>query len=765
MTDKAKGWVTSYFSARKSVSWDEFIVDVTGRFRDESGSNIVELFNKLHQIDDLEAYVDEFENLRSVMLQSNHVLPEVYILNSFIGGLKPTIKPFVKAFKPVSITDAIEYARLQEESLQVNRNYKTPYQSKPMLANIKLPLLPTPNVVTKGVTSNLGIQHNSSRNNKYIPADIRAEKIAKGLWYFSDQKYERGHKCKFKEPQLFTVEVPGDEVDKCDEWCDVDEGCGENELSGVKEAVISVNALAGNQNFQTMRVKGFVKGKMVHILIDTGSTHNFLDEGLAKEIGVDIEEIPSQMITVADGNQMAYDKICKKFEWGMSDIDFCTEVMLIGLGSCDMGLGIQWLSTLGLVYWDFKKLRMDFVINDNSITLKGVPAKKLKVSENGPTQKMLKNAAQLCFLQLVHTQKDFEHKISAIQENVEFLELTELKSKFEEVFKEPTELPPSRGIMDHQNPLIDGASPVNIRPYRYPLKQKDVIEQLVQEMLDRGIIQDSTSPFASPVVLVGKKDGTWRLCIDYRELNKRTVKDKFPIPIIEELMDELAGSTIFSKLDLRAGYHQMRLHQDDVFKTAFKTHIGHYEFLVMPFRLTNAPASFQRWMNSVFKPLLRKSVLVFFDDILVYSKNLADHWVHLEEVFQLMISNQLYAKESKCSFAVYKIEYLGHFISVEGITTDSRKVQAVANWPVPKSLKQLRSFLGLSGYYRKFVKSYAILCKPLTDLLKKGAFSWNDQVQHAFEVVKQALMTAPVLALPNFSKIFIIETDASQRGI
>lgn len=159
-----------------------------------------------------------------------------------------------------------------------------------------------------------------------------------------------------------------------------------------------------------------------------------------------------------------------------------------------------------------------------------------------------------------------------------------------------------RGVFDHRIPLLPNATPVNIRPYTYPLKQRDVIEQLIQEMLDRGIIQNSTSPFASPVVLVGKKDDTWRLCVDYRELNKKTVKDKFPIPVVEELIDELAGAQVSSKLDIRAAYHQLRVHPKDVFKTAFKTHRGHYEFLVMPFGLTNAPALFQNWMNEVFKP-------------------------------------------------------------------------------------------------------------------------------------------------------------------
>lgn len=209
-------------------------------------------------------------------------------------------------------------------------------------------------------------------------------------------------------------------------------------------------------------------------------------------------------------------------------------------------------------------------------------------------------------------------------------ELLTLLAKYKSLFEVPTTLPPSRPLFNHIIPLLSGAQPVNIRPYRYPLKQKDVIETVVQEMLTQGIIQNSSSPFASPVVLVGKKDGSWRLCVDYRELNRRTVKDKFPIPVVEELINELGGAVVFTKLDLRAGYHQLRMHLADVHKTAFKTHSDHYEFLVMPFGLTNAPASFQSWMNYVFRPLLRKCVLVFFDDILIYSLSMSLHWQHLD---------------------------------------------------------------------------------------------------------------------------------------
>ncbi|KAL0562073.1 hypothetical protein IC582_002523 [Cucumis melo] len=326
-------------------------------------------------------------------------------------------------------------------------------------------------------------------------------------------------------------------------------------------------------------------------------------------------------------------------------------------------------------------------------------------------------------------------------------------------------LPPHREV-EFAIELEPGTVPISRAPYRMaPAELKELKVQL-QELLDKGFIRPSVSPWGAPVLFVKKKDGSMRLCIDYRELNKVTVKNRYPLPRIDDLFDQLQGATVFSKIDLRSGYHQLRIKDEDIPKTAFRSRYGHYEFIVMSFGLTNAPAVFMDLMNRVFREFLDTFVIVFIDDILIYSKTEAEHEKHLRMVLQTLRDNKLYAKFSKCEFWLKQVSFLGHVVSKAGVSVDPAKIEAVTGWTRPSTVSEVRSFLGLAGYYRRFVENFSRIATPLTQLTRKGApFVWSKACEDSFQTLKQKLVTAPVLTVPDGSGNFVIYSDASKKGL
>jgi hypothetical protein len=266
---------------------------------------------------------------------------------------------------------------------------------------------------------------------------------------------------------------------------------------------------------------------------------------------------------------------------------------------------------------------------------------------------------------------------------------------------------------------------VAVRPYRYAHLQKEELEHQCAVMLTQGVIRPSSSAFSALVLLVKKVDDSWRFCVDYRALNVKTVKDKFPIPVVEELLDELRGAS-FTKLDL---------HPNDVEMTASRTHQGLFEFLVMPFGLTNVPTTFQALMNDVLRPFLRRFVLVFFDNILIYSSSWSEHLRHVRLVFEQLQAHKLYLKKSKCFFGARSVAYLGHVISADGVVMDGEKVHVVLSWPPPTTVQAVCTFLGLAGYYRRFIKDYGATAAPLTQLLRKDSFRWSAEAEAAFRAL------------------------------
>jgi AcrR family transcriptional regulator len=295
--------------------------------------------------------------------------------------------------------------------------------------------------------------------------------------------------------------------------------------------------------------------------------------------------------------------------------------------------------------------------------------------------------------------------------------LTSILESYSDVFEQKT-----TGLVDDLAPpsvtLIPDSIPPNRPAFRLSLPERQELESQVTKMLEKGWIQPSRSPYGAPVLFVPKPDGSLRMCIDYRALNKLTLKNKYPLPRIEDLLDNLSGARYFSSLDLTSGYHQLRLPASDIPKTAFNTHFGKFEWRVLPMGLSKAPAVFQSVMNRLFSKYLNKNVLIYLDDILIFSKTEEEHYAHLSQVLAFLRQCGLKAKMSKCDFFKAELKFMGHIVSSSGMKPDPAKVQVVVDWPVPQTTFEVRSFLGLANYFRKYIRGFAAMVAPLTNLLK-----------------------------------------------
>ncbi|KAJ9520731.1 hypothetical protein QJQ45_007584 [Haematococcus lacustris] len=348
-------------------------------------------------------------------------------------------------------------------------------------------------------------------------------------------------------------------------------------------------------------------------------------------------------------------------------------------------------------------------------------------------------------------------------------ELQALLNEYSDVFEPITSTPPERPV-GHTIPLVPDSRPPVTPMYRLSRPEQEELKKQIKDYLAKGMIEPSSSPYAAPILFVQKKSGELRMCIDYRQLNKLTLRDQYPLPRIDDLFDRLSGCSVFSSLDLQSGYHQIRITPEDVPKTAFRTPEGHFQFKVLSFGLTNAPATFQRVMNDAFAPVLGKCALVYLDDILVMSKSLPDHMQHLRLVFDLLRANKLFAKMSKCEFMQLTLKFLGHVITAGAISVDPDKVRAIADWPLPSSLTQLQSFLGAANFVRKFVQGFSAISAPLTDLCGKLSatfpwHSWPDTERLAFHELKSAVANVPMLRLPDHTQPFQVYCDASLQGV
>ncbi|KAD4584729.1 hypothetical protein E3N88_22330 [Mikania micrantha] len=668
MFGDALSWYKYLHNNRMLTTWDAFTRLLETLFGPSSYDNHQATLFKLRQSSTVTTYITEFERISNCVVG----LPPDALLNCFLSGLCKDIQQELAILKPTNLVLAVGLAKLVEDRLIDNRFH------------------PKPNPPFK-TTPTVSLPH-------YHP-DHRCNPPQFHLIVDNDEPYNQPPLIDLNDEPLSQVEQPP-----------------HSQQDHIPNQFLSLSPapLLGVASPKVLRVTGFIAGHSVSILIDSGSTHNIIQPRVASFLNLQVSPIQPFSVMIGNGEFIHCTGYCPEVTLCMAKHQFSFPLFILPIEGPDIVLEIAWLSSLGKIVADFSVPSISFTHQGDYISLTGEPFSS-PASSSIIHHLLNKNA-----IASMHT-LIFEHEpvsptpIIPPHPNPH---IQTLLQTFSHIFQTPSALPPPRHH-DHHIHLHPNSQPVNIHPYRYPHYQKEIMSNLIKDMLKEGVIKPSASPYSSPVLLVRKKDGTCRFCVDYRALNTLTIKDRFPIPTVDELLDELYGAQVFSKLDLRSGYHQIRVAPEDTQKTAFRTTDGHYEFLVMPFGLSNAPSTFQAAMNDIFRDVLRRF-----------------------------------------------INYYGHVISQSGVSTDQEKIIAIQNWSIPHSQTTLRGFLGLTGYYRRFVRSYAYIAAPLTDLLKGNhKFTWTEPAQIAFNTLKQAMLKLPILTLPNFTLVFDVTTDASDHGI
>lgn len=552
-----------------------------------------------------------------------------------------------------------------------------------------------------------------------------------------------------------------------------------------------------NQRHTLFQTKCVIKERSCRLIIDGGSCNNLASSDMVEKLALTTKPHPHPY-HIQWLNNSGKVKVTKlvRINFAIGSYRDVVDCDVVPMDACNILLGRPWQfdsdcmhhgrsNQYSLIYHDKKIILLpmspEAIVRDDvakatkaktennknikavgnnkdGIKLKGHCLLATKTDVNELFASTTVAYALVCKDALISIQ-DMQHSLPPV--------ITNILQEYSDVFPSeiPEGLPPIRGI-EHQIDLIPGASLPNRAPYRTNPEETKEIQRQVQELLDKGYVRESLSPCAVPVILVPKKDGTWRMCVDCRAINNITIRYRHPIPRLDDMLDELSGAIVFSKVDLRSGYHQIRMKLGDEWKTAFKTKFGLYEWLVMPFGLTNAPSTFMRLMNEVLRAFIGKFVVVYFDDILIYSKSMDEHVDHMRAVFNALRDARLFGNLEKCTFCTDRVSFLGYVVTPQGIEVDQAKVEAIHGWPMPKTITQVRSFLGLAGFYRRFVKDFSTIAAPLNELTKKGVhFSWGKVQEHAFNVLKDKLTHAPLLQLPDFNKTFELECDASGIGL
>jgi hypothetical protein len=564
----ASYWLQSYDAQHNLETWAELCVAIENRFGRDLHNTFMRELLSLKQTTTVEDYIERFEQLRHKVLLHNDKYDDVLFVNRFIDGLKYDIRNAILLHKPRTVDAAASLAIMQVELLETSQRRFSSRGARGFSKYHEKPLMPTPSA-HPSVLGTTAAAAEPKATGKYQGGDklsqLMTQRRKLSLCMKCGDKWCRGHKCPEQIPLHILEEVfatiPMDTTSGGS-----DDG---SSTEGGELLTLSQCAAVGVQGRKTIRLQGHISKTDILILLDSGSSATFISTKLVEQLGYTTADIPVVQVTVASGGTMPCTKMVSKVTWWTQGSTFTTAARVLDMPHYDMILGKDWLEQHSPMWIHWKRKQIRFTYQGKRIRLQGVKdctshCKKIQVQKlKGLLRKG--SIAHMVQLSPIATENLSSDVPSDIQHVVD---------QFEHLFQDPTELQPSRAY-DHHIPLLPGVKPVNVKPYRYTPTQKDEIERQVCDMLANGIIQPSTSPFASPVLLIKKKDDTWRFCIDYRQLNAITVKNKYPLPIVDELLDELKGAGWFTKLDMKSGYHQIRLTPADEHKTAFRTHHGH----------------------------------------------------------------------------------------------------------------------------------------------------------------------------------------------
>ncbi|GJR80514.1 putative nucleotidyltransferase, ribonuclease H [Tanacetum coccineum] len=745
LTDNALSWWNAYaqpmgIEQANQITWTELKRLLTNKYcpQTEIRKMEEELYNLIVKGNDLKPYVRRFQEL--TVICTNMVPNNDKLLEAFIRGLPQSIEGNVTASKPQTLEEAINIAqRLMDQvtkhvPMQVSSDNKRKFDDRRTFNNSS--------------RSNNNYRNTNNRYNNRRQQNRRQEA---GRAYVVTSSENGSKKPATRSNQLLETVV----CHACGKKGHYTNQCQKTNINAQGRAYMLRDKNA-QQDPNVVTGMFLLNQHLVRVLFDSGADRSFISLSLASMLNIPSITIDTfYNIEMADGNLVSTNTVIKGCTLTLLNQPFEINLMPIKLGSFDVVIGMDWLSKYrAKILCDEKVVHIP--IDGETLIIRGDRSKtRLNLISCIKTEKYISRGCQVFMIQVMEKKAD-EKRLEDISVVKEFLD----------VFPEDLPgIPPVRQV-EFQIDLIPGAAPIARTPYRLAPSEMQELSNQLQELTDRGFIRPSTSPWGAPVLFVKKKDGSFRMCIDYRELNKLTIKNRYPLPRIDDLFDQLQGSSVYSKIDLRSGYHQLRVREEDIPKTAFRTRYGHYEFQVMPFGLTNAPAVFMDLMNRVCKPYLDKFVIVFIDDILIYSRNEEEHASHLRIILELLRKEKLYAKFSKCDFWIHIVQFLGHLIDNQGLHVDPAKIEAVKNWTSPTTPTEVRQFLGLAGYYRRFIEGFSKIAKPLTKLTQKNkSYIWGEEQESAFQLLKQKLCEAPILALPEGNDNFVVYCDASLQGL